>query len=105
MRGPRTRPSSTASASPPSAPAASRIVVKPRCSIASSTFAAWGQKGDRAVRQAGARGIYGEDVDVRVDQPRHQGTSREIDRLGGHAFDRPVGNFPNMPALDQDMVV
>jgi hypothetical protein len=64
-----------------------------------------GQQGDRPVREARECGIDGEDVNVRVDQARHQGASFEIDRLGGAALDRRVRDFADPVALDQHMVI
>jgi len=42
---------------------------------------------------------------MRVDQPRHQGATLEIDRAGDVALDRPVRNFADPVALDQHMVI
>jgi hypothetical protein len=42
---------------------------------------------------------------MRIDQPRHQRAAAERDRLGGGALDRLVGDFADVPALHQHMMV
>ena len=64
-----------------------------------------GQQGRRPVRQAGECRIDREDMDMRVDQPRHQGAAMEIDRLGRGAGDRPIRDFADPVALDQHVVI
>ena len=64
-----------------------------------------GQERNRPVRKPGESRVDGEHMDVRVDQPRHQRAACELDRLGGGALDRPVGDFADMPALHQHMMV
>ena len=43
--------------------------------------------------------------DMRIDQPRHQGASIEVDRRGGGARDRSVRYFPDTFPFDEDMVI
>jgi hypothetical protein len=42
---------------------------------------------------------------MRIDQPRHQGASIEVDRRGGGARDRSVRYFPDTFPFDEDMVI
>ena len=56
---------------------------------------------DRPLRQPRQHLVDGDHMDMRVDQPGHQGAAPEIDRLGGGADDRPVRDLADSSALDQ----
>ena len=106
IRGPRTSPSSTACASPASAPPASRTVVNPRANIPSSTRAACNVTRLTGHSERCAQRLVDRNhVHMRVDQPRHRGAAFEIDHLGGGALDRPVRDLADQPVLDEDVVV
>jgi hypothetical protein len=100
MRGPRTRPSSTIGTTRIAdgrKPAREHPFEYLRCLQS--------QQRDRPIRQAGECGIDGKNMDMRIDQPRHQGAAIEVDCLGRGARDRPVRYFPDVFPFDEDMVI
>ncbi len=60
------------------------------------------------VRQLGVERQVGrrrDDVDVAVDQPRHQRPAGEVDHAGARRGDRPVRDLADRAVLDEDVLV
>ena len=60
---------------------------------------------DRLLREPHQYLVDRDDMDMRIDQPRHQGMPGKIDEFRRLAFDRPVGDFADQSALDKHVMV